>query len=463
MSFKHLLCVVLLTFGTVHIVMSQQNIEEQIQQLKNELSIVRAQLDSLRAGQPESSYGESEVDNLEEQLEKRFQELENKIDAVARSTTSTILNPKTTAFINFAGRFDNAAIYDYTGSARIDNRFYLRSVELDFRAPVDPYAEAIAILSVEDEAGTGYALDPEEVYGLIKRLPLLEEAPLGLKLKIGKFRAPFGVSNKIHMHDLPWTTRPLAVSSYLGTEHGDFFESGYNPVGLDVDLFVPVNPFGMTTEMNLSMVRGGELGLPNVDEQTPGTGGYLAWVGHLGFSKDWENEHLFNLGFSVCLDPNKKPDIITPADINSGEINYPVLGGIDFTYKWAPAEQRESNSLVVSGELFRAAQSLRDSQQLVVRNTPLGWYLYAQYQTSYSVYLGARFDWLEEPVLEKPITRALSFYASYYTTEFLRFRVGFEQRWSELPQINYDSNSTFLLDVNFVFGSHPVEPYWVNR
>ena len=75
---------------------------------------------------------------------------------------------------------------------------------------------------------------------------LLESAPLGMKLKVGKFRAPFGISNRLHLHDLPWTTRPLVVAKFLGTENGDFFECGFNPVGVDFDFFLP-NPFPQST------------------------------------------------------------------------------------------------------------------------------------------------------------------------------------------------------------------------
>jgi hypothetical protein len=59
------------------------------------------------------------------------------------------------------------------------------------------------------------------------------------------------------------------------------------------------------------------------------------------------------------------------------------------------------------------------------------------------------------------ITKSWSAYASYYTTEFLRFRLGFEHRQSDFAEQN-DIN-TILLEINFVFGSHPTEPYWVNR
>jgi hypothetical protein len=72
-----------------------------------------------------------------------------------------------------------------------------------------------------------------------------------------------------------------------------------------------------------------------------------------------------------------------------------------------------------------------------------------------------RFDWLREITNDQLLTRNIAFYASYYTTEFLRFRLGIERRWSQVPE--YDNSTTGIIEINFVFGSHPTEPYWVNR
>ena len=411
-------------------------------ELRGELLRLKSSLDSLyqRISDLDSAR-DADVDNLEAQLERRARELENKIDAVSRATAPTVLNPRMTAFINFAARADNQTQFDASGLHEISNRFFLRTAEMELRNAVDPYAEAILVMSVENEAGKDFSIDAEEAYGLIKQLPLLEHAPLGLKLKIGKFRAPFGVNNKIHMHDLPWTTRPLIVSRFLGTDHGEFFESGFNPTGIDADFFLP-NPIPQTTlEMNLDVVRAGELGLAN------GISGLQpAYISHLTLSRDWNNEHLLILGASGYTEEHPSPA---------------RLAGVDLTYKWAPAEQRESHSLVAGGEAFFGRNMIPDSARIFHTNFPYGWYAYLQVQTSYWLYLGLKFDWLREPIDAKLLTRNAALYASYYTTEFLRFRLGLEHRWSMIP--SYDKTTTGIFEVNFVFGSHPTEPYWVNR
>jgi hypothetical protein len=266
-----------------------------------------------------------------------------------------------------------------------------------------------------------------------------------MKIKVGKFRASLGVDNKLHMHDVPWTTRPLAVSKYLGTEHGEFFESGFNPIGIDLDFFLP-NPIPSSTlEMNVDLLRAGDLGL------SQGTSGKQpAYLAHLNWSRDWENVHLLTLGLSAYREDG------SPST---------YLYGADITYKWSPVERRDIHSFVMGGEVFLGRNIVNHEvlpglvQEVI--NKPIGWFAYAQYQLSWSVYLGARYEVVDEPTNDKLNTKALSGYLSYYTTEFLRFRLGVEHRITDLPERR--TLTSALFEINFVFGSHPTEPYWVLR
>ena len=411
-----------------------QSRDQELSDLRREVGELHRQVDSLKmemAPGTESHDQSDEIDRLEERLEKRLSDLENKIDAISRASAPVILNPRTTAFINFAARSDNRAVLDATGQNPIDNRAFVRTVEIDLRAAVDPYAEAITIISLENEAGKEFGIDAEEAYGLIKRIPLLETAPLGMKLKIGKFRPSIGSNNKIHMHDLPWTTRPLAVARYLGTERGEFFEAGFNPVGIDADFFLP-NPIPSTTlEMNLDLVRSGDIGLAGGLSGTQ-----PAYIAHINLSKEWSNEHLLNIGASLYQENG---------------INSTRLLVADLTYKWAPLEQRESKSFVAGGEIFYGRHSYADtSVQTQVTSMPMGWFAYTQYQLSWWLYAGLRYDWIEEPLDDRLKTSSIAAYLSYYTTEFLRFRLGFEHHKSDIAPL--DNINSGIFEVNLVFG-----------
>lgn len=416
----------------------QRNNLPALDSLRLEIQMLRAELDSLRSALDPSLTVE-DMDALEDRLEDRIQAIDNKIDAVNRSLTPIVFNPRATAFINFSARTDNRSVFDENGNSQIDNRAFLRSVELDFRAPVDPYADAVVILALEDEAGMGYAIDPEEAYGLIKRLPILETSPLGLKLKVGKFRAPFGVNNKLHLHDLPWITRPLAISEYLGAEHGNFFESGFSPVGADLDFLFPRLSESLVLEGNLSLVRAGETGL---SQSSPTR--QPSFLGHLTLTGDWNNEHLLVLGGSAYRE---------------GGARVLNIFGVDATYRWMPVEKSNRMSLMLGGEAFFAEHP--DVQLTGKSGHPFGFFTYAQYQLSYWTYLGVRYDYVESSSDELLLRRGLSGFVSYYTTEFLRFRLGFEHRADQV--LDTKNMNTALLEINFVFGSHPTEPYWVGR
>jgi hypothetical protein len=72
-----------------------------------------------------------------------------------------------------------------------------------------------------------------------------------------------------------------------------------------------------------------------------------------------------------------------------------------------------------------------------------------------------RYDWLEELQNESQKTQTFGAFLTYYTTEFLRFRLGFEHTESDVASL--DGLNSGFLELNFVYGSHPSEPYWVNR
>lgn len=353
------------------------------------------------------------------------------------------LNPQITAFLNTAMRIDDTAVAT-PGGVAIDDRPFLRTAEVDFRAAVDPYADAVAILALEDEAGTGFGADLEEGYVVVKRLPVLESAPLGLKLKLGRFRAPIGSVNRLHMHDLPWTTRPLPIARLLGTENGEFFESGYNPVGAEAEVILPTVIDGAVMELTADVVDGGNIAIADGEHDHTGL------LGH------------YNLFFTVA----------DAHDINLGASGYYQAGAhraglwaVDALYKWKPLAAGEFHSVVIGGELFGADRRFTlaaDGMPPVERRTtPLGGFGFAQVQLSWHTYLGARYDYAQDITDDQLATHVVAGYLSYYTSEFLRFRAGYEHRWSDLPAD--DGVNSVIAEVNVVFGSHPTEPYWVNR
>jgi hypothetical protein len=378
-------------------------------------------------------------------LKSEVADLKAQIAASKPPASLNALNPQITAFLNAAMRVDDHQVTTPEGVA-IDDRPFLRTAEIDFRAAVDPYADAVAIVALEDEAGEGFGAEIEEGYVIVKRLPVLESAPLGLKLKLGRYRAPIGNANRLHMHDLPWTTRPLPIARFLGTENGEFFESGYNPVGVDADVILPEIIPGVVMELNADVVDGGGIAIAGGDHAHPG------FLGHANVFFTARDTHDFNLGASGYYE---------------GGPHRSGLLAADALYKWKPLAAGEFRSVVIGGELFYGDRKFGVDTtgdgvpDMDVQTTPVAWYGFAQVQLSWHVYLGARYDYAQDIADPSIVTQVAAGYLSYYTSEFLRFRAGYEHRWSDAAAD--DGINSFIAEVNVVFGSHPTEPYWVNR
>ncbi|HLG42767.1 MAG TPA: hypothetical protein VI643_05330, partial [Planctomycetota bacterium] len=133
------------------------------------------------------------------------------------------------------------------------------------------------------------------------------------------------------------------------------------------------------------------------------------------------------------------------------------LTGVDVTFMWRPDAFQ---SVIVGGEIMRADREF-DDMGTPTETEPTGWYAYVQVQLSASIYVGARYDHVEDIFNDGLETSIVGAYVSYYTSEFFRIRVGFERRTGDIPED--DDLDTVMLEFNIVFGSHPSEPYWVNR
>ncbi|MDZ7269016.1 MAG: hypothetical protein ONB48_14885 [candidate division KSB1 bacterium] len=374
-----------------------------------------------------------------EELRAQIEQLEQRLAAASRPANLTpqsanVFNPRLTVFGNFLGRFDNQTVMLDEGE-RIDNRFNLREVEIDLRAAIDPWADGFLIVAVEAEAPNQFTTGIEEGYLVLKKLPLLNTAPLGLKLKAGRYRPEFGRFNKIHLHDLPQTSYPRALTTFLG-------EEGFIQNGLSAQFFLPTPGTANTLEATLDLLNGGNL--PIAAENA---GDHLAGLAHLKWFWEPAAGHDLELGASGYW-----------GKAGGGQGLHSRLYGFDLTYKWKPKARGEWHSFLLGGELYWTKYNLADDERPGRR--PLGGYAWSQYQFNRRTYLGVRADFAEALGRSKQQTRAYAAFLSYYTTEYLRLRLGWEHVRSDLEG---DGRNTAMLEINFVFGAHPAEPYWVNR
>lgn len=409
----------------------------------------------------------AQIESLKSDYEKRIKDLEDQVQqlqiqmlqaapegeaaaAPAQAAVQTIpgaLNPAIAVASNFVSRADSDKVYNADGD-RIDNKLNLREAEVDFRVPIDPYADGVLITSFESETPGQVGVDIEEGYVNLKKLPFWETMPLGLKFKVGRYRPLFGQTNVLHTHDLPTTFRSLPVQEFLG-------EEGFNANGVSANFFLP--SFGASNlDATVDVLTGGNIAVSPEQQAT------ISYLGHLRWFQTFGDTNTLQLGWSSYAHPEGN-------DVGSADIH-----SADFLYRWKPIRMGEWKSYLLGGEFMFArkaypgaaepadvAHAIEVDSIQPGEGKPVGYSLFTQWQINRRIYTGLRWD--QTDILYNPDynRKSMTPYLSYYFSEFLRFRIDYEHRWSDLS--TEDGRNSVYFELNWIFGAHPPEPFWVNR
>ncbi|MBI1999727.1 MAG: hypothetical protein HYS69_00750 [candidate division NC10 bacterium] len=263
--------------------------EERIQQLELELEKLRTEQ-------------QGELERLEAEQARSAARLSEEVQKGREQIAPIIHNPRITMFGNLLGRTDDRPVISPEGD-RVDDTFTLRAGEFELRGAIDPFADGFLTIPFEAETPNGpLAGDIEEGYLELKRLPFLERPPLGLKLKLGKYRPDIGKNNRIHFHDLMWTTRPLPVAKFLGTEGlGESAEGGFQAIGLNADFLLPFGSSNTSVRMVAGYAATSNLAV------TAGFGRRPALYFHPSLYQNVAAEHSFELGGSYLRGTASEP------------------------------------------------------------------------------------------------------------------------------------------------------------
>ncbi len=418
------------------------------------LRTLKAQIDELK-----SEY-EKRIKALEAQLEELQTQMlraapEPAVETAAQAGGRPVqsipgaLNPAISIVGNFVGRADSGKVFNFDLN-RIDNKMNLREAEIDMRVPIDPYADGVLITSIESETPGSFSAAVEEGYVNIKKLPFLDHPPLGLKLKVGRFRPAFGKFNILHTHDLPQTFRSLPTEEFLGAE-------GFIQNGISGNIFIPT-PWDNDSSLDATfeVLNGGDIAL------SPVLRSRTSYLGHVRWFRTIKDAHNLDLGWSHYAHPS------------GNQVSSANLDGIDFLYRWKPLRQGEWKSYLFGGEWMLAHRAHPEALEPIDvaraidqqglqpgSGKPKGYSLFSQWQFDRRKYAGLRWDRTDalfNPSLQR---RSLTTYFSYYFSEFLRFRLNYEHRWSDFS--TEDGRNSVFLELNWVFGAHPPEPFWVNK
>ncbi|HEX8245762.1 MAG TPA: hypothetical protein VF541_19775, partial [Longimicrobium sp.] len=84
-----------------------------------------------------------------------------------------------------------------------------------------------------------------------------------------------------------------------------------------------------------------------------------------------------------------------------------------------------------------------------------GAYGFARYQITQRTFLGARYDWLQDPAYNGDATNAASGYLEFFPSEFSKLSAGYERF---MPPRG-DAINRILLQATFALGPHKPHPF----
>ncbi|HXZ35667.1 MAG TPA: hypothetical protein VEL68_06590 [Thermodesulfobacteriota bacterium] len=318
-----------------------------------------------------------------------------------------------------------------------DEGFNLRSAELAFFAPVDPYFNLYATLPVTENG-----VELEEAYFVTTSLPA------GLQVKGGKFKSGFGRFNAFHPHAWDFVDAPIPYKLFFGGDGEGLIEKGAQLT------YLPNLP--IYTILGAEVLQGENDTLFGPD------GGPHAYTGFVKSSLDFGANQSILFGGSV-VGGKTNTTSFAPNTLFQGTS---VLYGLEFTYKWKPSRWR---SFVLQSEyLYRHQKGdLTDTVALTkdsLKRNQDGFYAQALFQID-RWRIGARFDRMaifKDEVIRAGEKQNYSGQPYRWTgslefnpTEFSRVRLQYNYDQSDPNKLNQEIFLQFLLAV----GAHGAHAY----
>ncbi|MFL5381013.1 MAG: hypothetical protein ACJ8GN_00680 [Longimicrobiaceae bacterium] len=327
-------------------------------------------------------------------------------------------------------------------------RFGVREVEVAFQAAVDPYFRGDVFLGISDLEGIAI----EQAYLTTTSLPW------GVEARLGRFLMPFGKQNTTHRHDLHTVEYPWVIQRFFGPE-------GLKGTGVYASRVF--SPFGFYQELQATVVdRLGE-----ADEELVTGEPVNKRLGGLGFSGrlrnyvDLSQAANVELSFSALTGRLARPVAVGDGDeVNAFATRQTTLAA-DLTYRWRPLQQGLYRSFILQGEVMHqlnpdpgSTVTLPDGSTAVFegpRRNFTGAYGFARYQISQRTFLGARYDWVQDPTTPGSDLNAGSAYLEFFPSEFSKLAAAYERY---MPDVG-DAVNRILLQATFALGPHKPHPF----
>jgi zinc transport system permease protein len=370
-----------------------------------------------------------------------------------------LLNPEMRVEGNFVGNKTFGLDRDTEREGFPSNRFSIKSVEVGFRASVDPFAVFEAIIEGQhlvdievedgvDRQGLGAEVDLEEAFLLLPRLPLRLQGKLGL------LRTSFGEFNDDDAEEFPEIDPPNVLVHLFGDEG-----EGWTDVGFNLNY-----QFGNPWSDKITHMLW--FGIYNGENDTAFDGGALDSLVYFARAEtfyEFGPRAGAELGVSFATGERREPP---PGDTDGeAEDLSTTLLNAHVEFDWRPAIYSQERSFGFLGEFFYTIAE-RAGQSDLHR---LGGYALTQYQFSRRWAIGARFDATECPgfanslctriASSKPIEErfewAISPILTFMPSRFLSLRFQYKH-----TDRNYtDDSDELMAQALFIIGYERPEPF----
>lgn len=367
-----------------------------------------------------------EADQLSNRSKKDEVDISKKFSSGIRQQQG--LNPNISVLGDFFGSvssIDDKPTTEPGDRTHGSNGLYMRSLELSFVAPLDPYARGKAFMDITEDG-----VSIEELYMELINLPL------NMSVKAGVFFPEFGLLNRHHTHALPQFDRPRASVNYFGLD-------GFNGMGVSVNFLLPTLLFSDASSLDIATINIFDNYSYYSEESVN-----MAYVGHFKNYYDISDASYFEYTLSAMAGHS---DLI--------DDNNTYMGSFGLHYKWEPPERSKYKSLDIKTELL---YGYTETDAGIVRSK--GFYSLFHNKLNTRVWIGGRVGYSEIPVDNTQYEWDYTFNVDFWQSEFVFYRIQYQyndRHINSLPEsgAEYRSNHTLVFQFSWAMGPHKHDAY----
>jgi uncharacterized membrane-anchored protein YhcB (DUF1043 family) len=361
-----------------------------------------------------------------EQVKEQVKELSDKLDNVVEAQKKTLpgeFNPAIGLVGDMVFSYRDKGS-DKTGSDRPGGfDAWMRALELNAAASVDPFAKAYAVITASADSATG-----EATFGVEEAALQTTSLPWNLELKAGRFFGEFGRLGYIHDHELPFVNRPLVLDEYIGGES--------QSDGLQLNWLPPIPHY-----VSVTAGVGDHFGADSPNPDNPGTYRPLSGLNFWGrlssywdVTPDWQLEAgisgLWNPREEdrggVLLQPNGLG--LIPLTLTEKERR---LAGADLKLSYVPLQNNQFQSFTWGTEVLYSDNRYLSDLDGIPNNGDefnenvgsFGLYSYVNYKWSRQWSAGFLFDWLQSAQNHNDETTAYSPFITFALSHWNQLRL----------------------------------------